>query len=127
MTHFLHRDDREDRLPRWAQDLITRLRESATSAEKRVQAANDRAERHRLATYPDKSAVVLEGCMDGDTGLGDEARIRFYPNGQGERGLRADWIDAHRTGKDYLILRASRGLVIEPNASNTVYLKVAPW
>lgn len=62
-------DDREARLPRWAQDTLSALRRRLADAERL-------AEEARLATDPDESSAIIHPYDEVPIGLGN-AVVRF--------------------------------------------------
>jgi hypothetical protein len=120
-------DAREERLPKWARQELTRLRNANASVERRVAEADQRAEQARLSTNPDESLVLLEDWKAGDIGLGDEARVRFYMDDSREERRGGDYVMVRRLGKGELEIHGSRSLIVRLNASNTFRLSAAPW
>lgn len=63
-------DPREEKLPRWARDLLSNMRS-------RVQRAEADADAALLATRPAESSTVLYRYGDRDVGLGDDPTVQF--------------------------------------------------
>lgn len=102
-------DPREDKLPRWAQDLLAKLRRERDDAEQRADEA-------RYATDPDGSSAVLHPWADIPVGLGADARVRFKLGP-------SFYVDARVNRDRELELRACGPLVLIPQVSNVVRIR----
>jgi hypothetical protein len=109
--------DRETRLPVWAQDVLADLRRKLADAE----AARDAA---LLATDPAGSDAVLNPYADLPIGLGRETLVRFPLD-------RDDWLDVRRAGKSMhepwphrLQVMGSHPLIIRSSSSNVITVAV---
>jgi hypothetical protein len=105
----LQLDERERRLPKWVQDELTQLRRDN-------ERLRDQAEEARLAASPDESDTVIDRVLrGGEIGLGKRPRVVFRTR-TGEISAQVE-----RDG----ILRVSAdmgGIVVEPRASNAVFV-----
>lgn len=119
-------DPREGKLPKWAQQEIARLRDAATSADKRVAAAEERAEEARLKTKPDEVNTLWAPRYNEDIGLGNGERIRFL---LGKQSRTWDNVDVKVTSHDpeLLEVHAGRSMLVHLNSSNLIYLRLRPY
>jgi hypothetical protein len=105
-------DQREAKLPNWAQDIINDLR-------RKLEHARTLAETTRLATDPDQSNTVIESYNTPTVGLGVSPNITFR-------------LDANRSARvrvqnERLHVMAIDGSVrVHPESSNTFTVSVAP-
>ena len=74
-TPSIDPDPREEKLPRWARDLLDNMRHRVARAEADADAA-------LLATSPDESSTVLYRDGDSDVGLGDDPTVQFRLGGK---------------------------------------------
>ncbi|MCX2949901.1 hypothetical protein [Lentzea sp. NEAU-D7] len=117
IAELVTRDPREDRLPRWVQVKLERLRDSARIAAREVEYADRRAAEARLDTRPEESDAILVAASDEiPIGLGKEPRIRFRANA--EDGLYVEvWLE-----NDVVWVRGPWGLVVHPYSGNVIKL-----
>lgn len=107
----MSRDIREDRLPRWAQDLLAKLRQQRDDAE----TAADEA---RLATDAAHSDAVLHPYSDIPVGLGRKARVRFL------LGPSGGWVDVQADPENgRLIVSGSGVLAVRPWVTNEIHIE----
>ena len=112
------KDEREARLPVWAQTKMDQMR--------RIMAEQVAlTEKMRMATNPDESTVLIHKYGESPIGLGDET-IEFRTKGGvilvraasprddlGERGIRIQGYDGR--------------LLVSPSSSNTVQIETLGW
>lgn len=113
------KDDREARLPKWAQDKLERMRHMLADA-------TALAEQARLATDPEGSSVLIHRHGDEPIGLGD-ATIEYRTGG----GRLLVYVDKARAGVkpgEAIQVQGYDGrLTIEPASSNTIIVRNVPW
>jgi hypothetical protein len=117
---LLTADQREPKLPVWAQDTINDLRREYARERERAQAA-------RLATDPDKSTTVIEAYSDrGPIGLGN-AVVRFKLGDLASHSGPTDgpYVECHVHDDGSLYVRGSAQIVLAPDVSNVVRIRVA--
>ncbi|MCG8926612.1 hypothetical protein [Lentzea sp. CC55] len=116
----LEPDPREAGLPRWVQNKLERLRDSARIAAREVEYADRRAEEARLATLPAESDAILTAASDEvPIGLGKEPRVKFRPNAPDGKYIEV-WLE-----HDVVWVRGPWGLVIHPYSGNVAKLTSA--
>jgi hypothetical protein len=111
-------DEREAKLPRWAQELISDLRHKTADAE-------EVAERAVLATNPEGSDAVLSPHSEAPIGLGKRPvasyRVPFLgqPNG---------WIQVRLADEGHGVnLMGSSSIIIEPHVTNSITIRPGRW
>lgn len=107
-------DPREERLAKWARDLIDDLRRKVEDAERE-------AEEARLATRPDETDTVIQPYDDIPIGLpkGERVRFRLGPPGDLRHYLEV------RVADDFTVeVMAGASLRVYPRASNVILLQV---
>lgn len=109
------RDPREERLPKWAQAEMERLRLRAMRAE----AERDEA---RLATGPDESDVVIDGWGAIPVGLGRGTQISFRPPGPTKLHPVRRTIDVRVLDNGTVQVLGGAPLIVRLGASNVLYL-----
>ena len=103
-------DERERRLPKWVQDELALLR-------REVERLRDQAEEARLTTSPDESDTVVDRVLrGGEIGLGKHPHIVFR--------TRTGEIEAHVADGVLRVSSPMGGVVVEPRASNVVFVHV---
>lgn len=115
MTRPAPADDRESRLPRWAQGRIAEL-------ERRLQAAEAAADAARLATAPAESDTLIDPHEPVPIGLGTGPRVRFLPAGPGDTLRR--WVDVRVDPFGYVEVMGGDVFAIEPQSSNLIRIRV---
>jgi hypothetical protein len=110
-------DEREQRLPKWAQKELESLRRQVRNAERA-------AEEARLATSPDESDTIIDRYTEGPIGLGKGARVRFLPEGhEGDGWHHHNYLEV-RVEDGGIQVHAGGQLSILPRVSNSVQIKV---
>lgn len=105
------RDDREVKLPKWAQDKLSQLRMRLGEAR---QAVSD-----KLGHYPIENAHILDPNSDFDYVASPHRRVRFQ-TGPGSR----EWIELYvDTQRNRLVAMASAYMEVRPSSANVVELK----
>jgi hypothetical protein len=122
IAYALKKDPREDKLPRWAQESLTKARYEAYRA-------HALAEHVRLDTKPAETDTLIQAHEDVPIGLEPGERVRFVlTQNIGDKYDHREYIDAHveRThwGDVRLVLMAGYPILIEPSASNAVYVSI---
>jgi hypothetical protein len=101
----LQLDERERRLPKWAQDELTQLRHL-------IERYQREAEEARLSTSPDESDTVVDRVLrGGEIGLGKHPRIVFR--------TRTGEIEAQVDGGVLRVSSPMGAILVEPRASNS--------
>lgn len=109
-TKALQLDERERRLPKWVQDELTQLRHL-------IERYQREAEEARLSTSPDESDTVVDRILrGGEIGLGRHPRVVFR--------TRAGEISAQIDGGILRVSADMGGILVEPRASNSVFVHV---
>lgn len=104
----IEKDEREAKLPVWAQNQLITMRRRVRNAEVTAAAA-------RLATAPDESDAVLDPYGE-NIGLGKDPKVQFRLN-----GLDHEWIGVklvHVRGRDLLEIQACRSVLVNHNSGN---------
>lgn len=103
-------DPREDKLPKWAQDLILSLRLEAHRKNRELDIAN------RQAKQDGASGLVIADCLIGEGfPLNDRAVVQFkLPGGKATVML--------RNGGTILDINCDGKMMILPRASNSAYI-----
>ncbi len=112
MGNIIEVDEREQRLPKWAQEKLT-------DARRRVRDANELAQAARLATKPDETDTLIDPWGD-SIGLPKGERVRFLL--ADDDNLR-EWVDV-RVKDGVLELMGGGSLVLRPQVTNVVHIKV---
>lgn len=106
------RDPREEKLPRWAQQELDRLRRKVADAERL-------AEEARLATKPEESDAILYPYDEVPVGLG-RALVRFLLGGDA-------YVDARVVHGSLELMTDAPGVLVRPRAANVVLVKPGRW
>lgn len=114
-------DPREDKLPRWAAETLTRLRRRVSDEQRRADAA-------RLAGGPEDTDTVIEPYDEIPVRLPKGQRVRFYVGPQIARegvDRHRDYIDvrvepASRLSPARLTLHSGGSIVVRPQVTNVV-------
>lgn len=101
-------DPREDKLPVWAQDRLTRLRRLAREAQEVARDA-------RLGTKPEESHAVLDAYGEVPVGLGKDPEVTFRLEGGESVTVRR-----RRTDPRLLEVSGSRAITLRPRVANVV-------
>jgi hypothetical protein len=114
------RDEREERLPRWARVAMDDLRRQLADAKSSARAA-------RLDTDPAASTAVLDPYADVPIGLG-KARVRFLVPNSTAAARSERWVDVNvtRDGKAIEVM-TGRMMAVRPQSGNVVMIEVCDW
>lgn len=113
------------RLPVWAQQAFASL-------ERELQSAKDEAVTLRAAMGEAPSGepqgLVSWSVLMNDYPLPDHAYVRFHEAARGEKGyhryVEAGFTKYDNQGERVLVIRGSEGIVIQPQASNVVIVRL---
>lgn len=115
MNKNIEPDEREEKLPRWAQDKLAALRSEWDDLQKRLaQAVDAPPSRVRVEPWSDQNGRPARY-------LGDRDTVRFVLNDNPDT-LRS-WVDVRLDGSD-LRLMGGGSLVLRPHVTNVVYVDV---
>ena len=122
MTDRLTPDPREERLPKWARDLLAGLRSQTAAA---IRARDQARQEHG----PTDSDTILDPYHPaGPIGLPKGERVRFIIGETPEGRVDREWIDAqverqtYRDGhtETWLHLMGGDGIAVRPQSSNVI-------
>lgn len=106
------KQDRVDRLPKWARDRIGQLEREVAYFQA------------KLSEGPEDSDTFLDPHADAPRPLGCGGTVRFVLRAD-ERGAR-EYVDVRLDRADsFLVVRGSDGLAVFPAASNSLFVKLA--
>lgn len=110
--------DREDKLPKWAQQYLDRLRMALAQQVELAEGA-------RLDTDPDGSDAIIDFYHDTPIGLGQDPRVRFKTPRDEVLRYWGDYIDVSLThDKKGVVVQGGDSLSVQPVASNVVEVKL---
>ena len=117
------KDDREGRLPKWAQTHIDRLRRQVANAQATATAA-------QLATAPAESHAILNPYADAPIGLGKHPLVHFtVPYGKNDRGyigVRRAEGELSKALPEGILVSGYGGLIVKPSSGNAIYVLPDP-
>ncbi len=109
MQNIIVVDDRETRLPKWAQEKLA-------DARRRVESAERSANKARLATNPADTNTVIDPYADIPIGLPKNANVRFLLGDERRRSyvdVRVDGDAVHVMGGGMLAVMPKSGNVVD--------------
>ena len=115
-------DAREEKLPRWARDLIAEIRRDAE---------NSRAVLDEIKGASPAAPVAVRDPYGEHVGVawGPYDEIRFAQSGEVAQGFGADgeWIGVRRREEGEIEISASSTLSVSPQAANVIRVKSSPY
>jgi hypothetical protein len=112
-------DEREAKLPQWAQHKLATLRRA-------VAEADSRAEQARMATNPAESDMLIAPFDDIPVGLGRDVEVRAVLDPQRPRDRYVDLrVRRDRDQRRYLELVGGSGLVLRLQSSYVLIVEVS--
>lgn len=118
---WLPQDPREEKLPKWTQELLRQLRMLIRDREERI---------HKLTpSHHMDSGVCLNPYGTNNYGVPEDTRIQFSLKGTDWWG---DQITVHMSEKSHvdgkvLNVQGGKGLIVLPSSSNHLYIATAAY
>lgn len=115
-TPSIEPDPREEKLPRWARELLDNMRMRVARAEADAAAAI-------LATRPDESDTLLYRYGSPDVGLGNEVTVQFKLSDQHRAYIQCR-IDRAKHYGPHVYLAGGDSIRFEPVSSNAIRIYI---